>query len=300
MIYDEYDYLEVISLLQDLSFGKLRNEFRNASPTAFDSVLCFRGNEILLHRDEDKNISFPTYQQVQKWASHWSAWFENSYQYIFRMQDANHFLWMGECGDCPNPDYHFEPVRTLRELDNKDQCYAAMTAWHLFTWYRNSRFCGRCGEKTVHDVKERMMRCPSCGNMIFPRISPAVIVAVTDGDRLLLTKYAGRSYTRYALVAGFTEIGETLEQTVQREVKEEVGLNVKNIRYYKSQPWGVDGNVLMGFYCDLDGDDTIYLDRDELSVAEWHFRNNLPAKDDGISLTREMIRVFEESLEPKT
>ena len=142
------------------------------------------------------------------------------------------------------------------------------------------------------------MRCPKCGNMIFPKISPAVIVAVTKGDHLLLTKYAGRSYTRYALIAGYTEIGETLEQTVQREVMEEVGLRVTNIRYYKSQPWGVDGNILMGFFCDLDGEDTIHLDVTELAVAEWHPRNALPAHDDGISLTREMIRVFEEGKEP--
>ena len=126
-----------------------------------------------------------------------------------------------------------------------------------------------------------------------------MIVAVTDGDRLLLSKYAGRNYTRYALIAGYTEIGETLEQTVQREVMEEVGLRVKNIRYYKSQPWGIDGNVLAGFYCDLDGDDTIHLDYQELALAEWHDRKQLPAKDDGISLTREMIRTFEDGMEPK-
>ena len=143
------------------------------------------------------------------------------------------------------------------------------------------------------------MRCPHCGNMIFPRISPSVIIAVTDGDRLLLSKYAGRAYTRYALLAGFTEIGETAEETVAREVMEEVGLRVKNIRYYKSQPWGIYGNLLMGFYCDLDGDDTIHLDESELAMAAWHPRDDLPAKDDGISLTREMIRVFEEGREPR-
>jgi NAD+ diphosphatase len=144
-----------------------------------------------------------------------------------------------------------------------------------------------------------MVRCPKCGNLIFPRISPAVIVAVTDGDRLLLSKYAGRSYTRYALLAGYTEIGETLEETVQRETMEEVGLRVKNIRFYKSQPWGVDGNILMGFFCDLDGSDQIHLDENELSMAGWFSRNDLPAHDDGISLTREMIRIFEEGREPR-
>ena len=143
------------------------------------------------------------------------------------------------------------------------------------------------------------MRCPECGNMIFPKISPAIIVAVTDGDRILLSKYAGRTYAHYALLAGYTEIGETLEQTVHREVMEEVGLRVKNLRYYKSQPWGVDGNVLMGYYCDLDGDDTVHLDREELAMAQFYPRDDLPVEDDGISLTREMIRIFGEGKEPK-
>ena len=97
------------------------------------------------------------------------------------------------------------------------------------------------------------------------------------------------------MIAGFTEIGETVEETVIREVMEEVGLKVKNIRYYKTQPRGVTGGLLIGYYCDLDGDDeTITLDQDELATAEFFPRNELPAHDDGISLTREMIRVFEE------
>lgn len=146
----------------------------------------------------------------------------------------------------------------------------------------------------LHDHRERMMHCPECHNMVYPRISPAVIVGVIHGDRILLTKYAGREYTKYSLIAGFTEIGETLEETVQREVMEEVGLKVKNIRYYKNQPWGMSGSLLTGFFADLDGDDTIRLDETELSTAEWFRYDEMPAKDDGVSLTREMIRVFTE------
>ena len=174
-----------------------------------------------------------------------------------------------------------------------------MTAWHLFCWYKNSLYCGHCGTRTVHDSVERMMRCPACGNLIYPRISPAVIVAVTDGDRIVLSKYAGRSYTRHSLLAGFIEIGETAEEAVAREVMEEVGLKVKNIRYYKSQPWGIAGNLSIGYFCDLGGEDTIRLDTQELSMAQWFPRDNLPAKDDGISLTREMIRIFAEGNEPR-
>lgn len=128
--------------------------------------------------------------------------------------------------------------------------------------------------------------------MIYPRISPAVIVGVLNGDKILMSKYAGRSYTNYALIAGFTEIGENAEQTVAREVMEEVGLHIKNIRYYKSQPWAFSGSLLMGFFCELDGSDTITLDTSELSEAAWFHRNEITLEDDNVSLTREMIMQF--------
>ena len=144
------------------------------------------------------------------------------------------------------------------------------------------------------------MRCSKCGNMIFPRIAPAVIIGLTNGDKLMLSQYAAnRNYKRYGLLAGFIEIGETAEEAVAREVMEEVGLKVKNIRYYKSQPWGIAGNLSIGYFCDLDGDDHVHLDENELSLAEWYDRDNLPAKDDGFSLTREMVRIFGEGKEPK-
>lgn len=286
-------------MLQDLAFGKLDNAFHDWKPGPEDVVICIRDGSVLLHRDEDDTLRLPRWKAVEAWAGRWTHWNEKPLQYIFCLQDTNYFLWMGDAGECPDPQFHFEQARSLRQMVSKEICFGVLTAWHLYNWYRNNRFCGCCGTQTLHDRKERMLRCPNCGNMIFPRISPAVIIAVTDGDRLLLSKYAGRSYTRYALLAGYTEIGETLEQTVSREVMEEVGLRVRNIRYYKSQPWGVDGNVLMGFYCDLDGDDTVHLDETELAMAQWFHRDRIPAHDDGISLTREMIRIFREGKEPK-
>ena len=288
-------------MLQDICFGRLENEFYIKEPGNNDPVVCICGRQILLRREADDTLHFPTAGQVRVWAQAqgWERWRQEELRYVFRMEEEDFFLWMGTGGDCPDERYHYEEARSLRQMVSKDQCFAAMTAWHLYNWYRVNRYCGNCGEKTIHDDKERMMRCPKCGNLIFPRISPAVIVAVTDGDRLLMSKYAGRAYTRYALLAGYTEIGETMEQTVHREVMEEVGLKVKNIRYYKSQPWGIDGNVLMGFYCDLDGSDEIHIDENELAMAQWFHRSEIPAKDDGISLTREMIRVFKEGKAPQ-
>ena len=99
-------------------------------------------------------------------------------------------------------------------------------------------------------------------------------------------------FAHYALVAGFTEIGETLEETVQREVLEETGLRVKNIRYYKSQPWGIVDDILAGFYCDVDGDTDIHMDESELKLAEWKTREELELQPDDFSLTNEMMLMF--------
>ena len=280
-------------MLQDMANGRLENEFYNLTAKAEDTIICIHEGQVLLSRGEDDSLTLPTLAQMGQWQEPAAP------RYLFKMQERNYFLWTADAPTEPASGFRYEPVRQLRQLKSKEVCFAAMTAWHLYNWYRTNRLCGCCGTPTEHDSKERMLRCPHCGNTIFPRISPAVIVAVTDGDRLLLSKYAGRAYTRYALLAGYTEIGETIEQTVHREVMEEVGLRVKNLRYYKSQPWGVDGNVLMGFFCDVDGSNTIHIDETELSMADWYDRNALPAHDDGISLTREMIRVFEEGREPK-
>ena len=144
------------------------------------------------------------------------------------------------------------------------------------------------------------MVCPLCGHISYPQICPSVIVAITDKDRILLTKYASghSSFKRYALVAGYSEVGESLEDTVRREVMEEVGLRVKNIRYYKSQPWSFSGALLAGFVCEVEGSSSIFMDDEELSAAEWFGRDNMP-KDRSqvdISLTGEMMQAFEDGL----
>ena len=136
------------------------------------------------------------------------------------------------------------------------------------------------------------MVCPQCKNTVYPKICPAVIAAVHDGDRLLLTRWRGRPVKRYALVAGFNEIGESIEDTVRREVMEEAGLRVKNLRFYKSQPWVFTDTLLMGFVCELDGSDKITVQESELAEANWHLRSELPEDHSHISLTGEMIEQF--------
>ncbi len=211
--------------------------------------------------------------------------------------DKDYFLYGHDHDSVLELEGHtYMKVRELRASGKADRLtmYAIFTSLHLYHWYSSNRFCGRCGKRTFLDSKERALRC-ECGNLIYPRLVPAVIVAVTNGDRLLVTKYNRANATNYALVAGFTEIGETLEETVAREVMEETGLKVKNIRYYKSQPWGIVDDLLAGFFCEVDGDDKITMDTTELKVAEWRQKKDIVLQSDDYSLTGEMMRLFKES-----
>ncbi|MBQ7485789.1 MAG: NAD(+) diphosphatase [Oscillospiraceae bacterium] len=186
----------------------------------------------------------------------------------------------------------YVPIQKVRGVRPMETAFAALTGAQLVRWYESRAFCGRCGAAAVHSTQERAMVCPACGQTEYPKLCPAVIVAVTDGDRLLLTRYRDRPYRGDALVAGFAEIGETLEDTVRREVAEEVGLQVKNVRYYKSQPWALTDTLLAGFYCELSGADTITLEEAELKEGFWVRRAELTPHDEGVSLTSEMIERF--------
>lgn len=195
--------------------------------------------------------------------------------------------------------WRFMPISMLHFHQPRHRVFAGMVGYEYAVWYDQRRFCGRCGTRMVHDEVERMLRCPECNTMEFSKLFPAVIIGIVDPatDRVLVSRYANREYKRYALVAGFCEMGETVEQTVHREVMEEVGLSVKNLRYYKSQPWPPSSSLLFGFFCELDGDARITLDEHELEHAEWLPREELPKEESDYSLTRDMMRVLREGRE---
>lgn len=285
-------------MIQDIGKNRFHNEYHEAQPEKDSRILCYRGREILAHC-EDGRIFYLTYEQVTGRFPQ----LEGHATYLFAIDDVRYFLFRGQYGDIllqnvrqAFPGFEWEKIDRMRTALPQEASFAGVTGMQLFGWYEARRFCAHCGHELAHSRQERMLYCDVCGQREYPKISPAVIVAVTDRERIVLTKYAGRSFTRYALIAGFAEIGETIEETVAREVMEEVGLKVKNIRYYKSQPWSFTDTLLMGFFADLDGDDHIRLDENELSVAKWCTREEVPA-DDGVSLTREMMRVFKEGRE---
>ena len=268
-------------MIQDIAPSRLDNGFRNCTPKEGDAVLIFDSNGSVL-ADAGDTLKFTDI----------SAASGNDIRYLFSVDDRNYFLSMEQPQSIPD-GYEYMTVRQLRDACSGKELFAAFTAYHLWKWYDASRYCGCCGSPLAPDEKERAMRCASCGNIIYPRINPAVIVGVLNGDRILVTRYR-RGYAHNALIAGFSEIGETLEETVAREVMEEAGIKVTNIRYYKSQPWGMAQDLLAGFYCDVCGDDTIRMDEGELKYAEWTSREKLELQPNDLSLTNEMMRMFKE------
>ena len=275
-------------MLQEIAPRHLDNQFRRLDPQENSIICVFRGNDVLCSI-RDGELFLPEYALLK----------DNIRRmvYLFSVDSMRYFL--ADIGDGELPEgFAFDNVRSHRKMHPKHTVYAQMTAWHLYIWYRDNCFCGRCGHATVHDESLRMMKCPDCGNMIFPKICPAVIVGVVNGDRILLTKYSNRGNNNYALIAGFTEIGETAEETVAREVFEEAGLRVKNITYWNTQPWGIDSDLLLGYFCELDGFAEIHFDKNELAMAGWYAREEMDIAADDVSLTNDMIRAFIENRHP--
>lgn len=264
-------------MIQDIQPKCYHNEYTPRPVREKDVVFVFRGREVLLREEPDGNLVFPTGAEAA----------DKDLQYLFSIDDQAFFL-----GTELVEGYDFQPMQRLRKCTPQDLCFAGMTAWHLYNWYDGHRFCGKCGRKLHHHETLRALQC-DCGNLVFPVIAPAVIVAVTNGDKLLVTRYAGREFKGLALIAGFCEIGERAEDTVHREVMEEAGLRVKNLRYFDSQPWGYASNLLLGYFCELDGSDEIHFDEEELQSAIWVSRDELePVRENLLSLTGTMIETF--------
>jgi len=187
--------------------------------------------------------------------------------------------------------FHLIGLReTFGQLD-EELIWIAGRANQLIDWSRSHRFCGRCGVSTEDRSQERAKICRACGLVNYPRLSPAVIMAVVRGDRLLLASNKRFKAGFYSVLAGFVEPGETLEECVAREIKEEVGIRVKNIRYFGSQPWPFPNSLMVGFIAEYAGGD-IKADPAEITDAAWFTAENLPSIPPKITIARHLIDWF--------
>jgi NAD+ diphosphatase len=183
----------------------------------------------------------------------------------------------------------------VRELFGKlpDDLFAlAGRALHLVHWHQTNRFCGRCGARTGDHTTERAKNCPQCGLLVFPRLSPAVIVAVRKRDAILLARNRQRSGRMFSIIAGFVEPGESLEDAVRRELREEVGIEVQDLRYFGSQPWPYPDSLMLGFTAEYASGE-IDLRDSEIAEAGWYRADAFPPEiPSPISISRALIDNF--------
>ncbi len=301
-------------MFQDISPHTLHIEYATRSPLPQDTLILLSSGKVLM---KENGQTLPSAEDIGSLCPE----AVNESFYLFSIDDRAFFFsplsivqtdtekgqkesregTSVRSADLNSAGFSYHPVMTMRDLEDRATAFGAALSSHLGLWYMRHRFCGCCGKETIHSGEERAIICPHCGQIYYPRISPVVIIAIVNGDSILLTRYSAGGYRRHALVAGFVEAGETLEDAVRREIMEEVGLKVKNIRYCESQPWPFSSSLIAGFFADLDGDPGVHLNtdgKDELSEAVWVRREDLRIEDSSVSLTWDMIRKFRDGQNP--
>lgn len=268
-------------MIHEITPHKLNNDFKTATPKPDDYLIIFHGEQTLFKKEGD-NYRIPRICDFPPCECH----------YLISIDDTAYFLCNSSLPPIPE-GFEFKGNRTFRTLESHLERLGGATAAHIAKWESLNKFCGKCGHLMQRGVKERSMVCPDCKNTVYPKISPVVIVAVHNGNELLMARNLDNpDKTRLFLISGFVEIGESLEQAVKREVLEEAGVHVKNIRYFGSQPWPFSESLISGYTAELDGDATIHMQASELACCTWVNRKDIPEYDTSVSISSCLIENF--------
>ena len=273
-------------MIQDINPHRFSNVYlANQTINNNDFILHYRGNSILL-KTKGNELALPQKKDFPELSA------ETDFVFLFSLNEVPCFLIRDEL-NAGESQFAYTDISFFRSTTQREIGWVSLVGLHLRNWYLQNRFCGTCGIRTQHKPDERALVCPACNTVVYPRISPAIIVAIRSNDKILLARNSNFTGGWYSLVAGYADVGETLEETVRREVKEEVGLDVRNIRYYKSQPWELSGSMMIGFIAEADENQPVRVDGKEITAAEWFTRSNLPNHPLNISIAGEMIEKFE-------
>ena len=273
-------------MIQDIHPHRFNNRyFADQIIGENDFILHYQANTLLLGTNGEE-FRIPQKKDLPEISD------QTEHIFLFTLNDVSCFL---ICDNLSVTDVRFiyKEISFFRTTNQREIAWVSIVGFHLKNWYLQNKFCGKCGSKNQHKVDERALVCPNCNTVVYPKISPAIIVAILSNGKILLARNSNFAGNWYSLIAGYVDVGETLEETVVREVKEEVGLDVWNIRYYKSQPWALSGSVMIGFIAEADENQPICIDGKEIAEAAWFSRENLPNHPSDISIAGELINKFE-------
>jgi len=218
---------------------------------------------------------------------HFIGYLNNSACWVVEVEGGR----IAELTDSGGRVYRWVGLRSQLGLISEEQFLLAGRAVQVFQWHRDHQFCGRCGQPTASDSEERAKICYSCELRFYPRLSPCIITLVTRADECLLARHARSTQPVYTALAGFVEVGERPEDTIHREIREEVGIAVKDLRYIASQPWPFPGQLMLGFYAEHESGD-IRIDQQEIVDAQWYRYDRLPQVPSIATLSGQLIARF--------
>ena len=267
----------------------LHNEFRVQKPKPSDYVVCTKKNQVLLKKNGD-SFAVPILSEMEAVLSGISL----QVHYLFSIDDSAFY----SC-DANIPDsafFEWVKDRVFRFMPDMAIAFGGAVAAHISRWEQSNRFCGHCGKPMSRKSDERAFVCKECGNLVYGKICPVVIVSVTWGDKLLMAHNLNNPDPKPYLISGFVEMGESLEQAAVREVKEETGVSIKNLRYIGSEPWPFSNSLIAGFTAELEGSPEITVQRSELSFAKWVARKDIGEYTGRLRISGTMIKRFKEGV----
>lgn len=247
--------------------------------------LLFHAQKLLVKKEGEKFL-LPQWQDIQILNTNPIDW-----QYLGTLNGRACYTAVVQDGALPSNTFLLRGIRSLFGQVEEEQIWVAGLANQFMIWNENHRYCGKCGKITVEKTDERAKACPDCGLVNYPRLSPAVIMAVIKDHQILLAQSQRFHAKFFSVLAGFVEPGETLEECVQREIREEVGIRVKNIRYFGSQPWPFPDSLMIAFTAEY-AEGEIEIDPAEIADAGWFSPENLPLIPPKISIARQLIDWF--------
>ena len=241
----------------------------------------YKGKILMMHTDQG-----PALPQMERFAL--TGLSHHTPHYLGTIRDLHCFTVALKGEVVLPPSFYLEEFRNLIFNVESELFLVAGRARQVVEWDRNHQFCGRCGTQTVHHDRDRAKLCPSCGHTQYPRISPCIIVLITKGDEVLLARSPNFPPGVFSTIAGFVEPGETLEMAVHREIDEEVGVKVHNLRYMGSQPWPFPHSLMLGFFAEFKEGDIVLNDQ-EIEEADWWPLHRLPKIPPVGSISRNLI-----------